>query len=221
MSQQTDFILVTDHCQSLSLPTRLKMELQHLIIKIPVAGALGIDPAKVVDLFHRWVAQQFIPGVLLIDVAELLHVPDGPGVIAVGHEADFALDHTGGVCGALYRRKTILGGTNQERIAQAIASAAQTALRLQEAFPGTLKFSRTEFDFIINDRGIAPNAGATYASALPEIETSLRAVLGHGNFKFTRHDRDLRQRFGVTIHASQPFDLETLAAAGLPEVAAR
>ena len=64
------------------------MELQHLVVKIPVAGPLGIDPTKVVDVFHQWVAAQSIAGVLLVDVAELLHVPNGPGVVAVGVEAE-------------------------------------------------------------------------------------------------------------------------------------
>jgi hypothetical protein len=220
LPQQVDFVVVTNNRQSLILPPEPKMELQHLIIKIPVAGALAIDPAKTVDLFHQWVARQTVPGVLLIDVAELLHVPNGPGVIAVGHEADFAFDHTGGIWGALYRRKTPLAGTNQERITQAVASAALIALRLQEAFPGAMEFSRTEFELIVNDRGLASNSAETYASALPEIETSLRAILGLGDFKLTRHDRDPRQRFGVTIKSAQPFDLETLAGAGLHEVAA-
>jgi len=187
------------------------MELQHLIIKIPVDGPLGLDPAKSVDVFHQWVARQVIPGVLLIDVAELLHVPNGPGVIAVGVEADFALDHTGGSWGVLYRRKTILGGANQDRILQAIASAAQTALRLQEAFPGALNLSRTEFDFIINDRGLAPNRAETYAAATPEIEVGLRVALGHGDFTLTRHDHEPRQRFGVTVKSAAPFDLAVLA----------
>jgi hypothetical protein len=187
------------------------MELQHLIIKIPADGPLGLDPASSVDLFHQWVARQLIPGVLLIDVAELLHVPNGPGVIAVGLEADFALDHTGGTWGVLYRRKTILGGTNQDRILQAMASAAQTALRLQEAFPGALKLSRTEFELIINDRGLAPNIAETYAAALPEIEAGLRAALGHGEFNLTRHDHERRQRFGVTAKSAPPFDLAVLA----------
>jgi hypothetical protein len=197
------------------------MELQHLIIKIPVDGPLGLNPAKTVDLFHQWVARQTIPGVLLIDVAELLHVPDGPGVIAVGYEADFGLDHTGGTWGALYRRKTILGGSNQDRLAQAIQSAAQTAVRLQEAFPGALKFSRTEFEMIVNDRGIAPNTAETYTAALPEIEAGLRAVLGHGGFKLIRHDREPRQRFGATVKSAQPFDLALLSAAGLREASTR
>jgi hypothetical protein len=197
------------------------MELQHLLVKIPVEGALGLDPAKIVDIFHPWVARQLIPGVLLIDVAELLHVPNGPGVIAVGHEADFALDHTGGIWGALYRRKTLLPGSNQERLAQAVQSAAQTAVRLQAAFPGTLKFSRTEFDLIVNDRGIAPNTAETYAAALPEIEEGLRVVLGHGDFKLIRHDAEHRQRFGVTVKSGRPFELALLANAELGVIAAR
>jgi hypothetical protein len=196
------------------------MELQHLIIKIPVDGALGLNPAKIVDVLHEWVARQVIPGVLLIDVAELLHVPNGPGVIAVGYEADFALDHTGGIWGVLYRRKTVLPGSNRDRIAQAIESAAQTALRLQQAFPGALKLSRTEFELIVNDRGIAPNTAETYAAVLPEIEAGLRAVFGHGDFDLTRHDRDRRQRLGVSVKSAQPFDLVVLAEAGGRKVSA-
>src|ERR1700683_2352058 len=119
------------------------MELQHLIVKIPVDGPLGIDPARIVDIFHRWVAAQSIPGVLLIDVAELLYVPNGPGVIAVGVEADYAFDHTRGIWGLLYRRKNTVSGTNAERIAQAFESAVQAGAWLEEAFPGALKFSRT------------------------------------------------------------------------------
>src|SRR6185503_525443 len=130
------------------------MEIQHLIAKIPVAGPLAIDPAKVVDELHKWVAGQTVPGVLLIDVAELLHVPHGPGVVAVGVEADFALDNSEGNWGVLYRRKNMLPGTNADRIAEALEMAAQTAVRLQEAFPA-LKLSQTEVELIVNDRGIA------------------------------------------------------------------
>ena len=187
------------------------MELQHFVAKIHVEGPLGFDPAKVVDVLHQWVAAQSIPGVLLIDVAELLHVPNGPGVIAVGHEADYSLDHTGGIWGVLHRRKTVFPGTNANRIAQALGGAAQTAVRLEAAFPGLLKVSRTTFELIVNDRGLAPNTPATYAAAQPEIEATLRALLGHGDFQLTRHDRESRQRFGVTVTSAKPFDLAALA----------
>lgn len=188
------------------------MELQHLVAKLHVDGPLGLDPANVVDVFHQWVAGQTIPGVVLIDVAELLHVPNGPGVVAVGVEADYALDHTDGIWGVLHRRKNVLTGTNTDRVAEALESAAQTAAKLQEAFPGALKLSRTDFELIVNDRGIAPNTPETYAVAVPEIESALRTVLGHGDFKLTRHDREPRQRFGVTVKSAKPVDFATLAA---------
>jgi hypothetical protein len=180
------------------------MELQHLVVKIPVEGALAIDPAKIVDFFHPWVAKQAVPGVVLVDVAELLHVPKGPGVVAVGVEADYAFDHTGGVWGVLYRRKDVLAGSNAERVSQALGAATQAGAALEAAFPG-LRFSRQQFEVILNDRGIAPNTPATYAAAVPEIEKALRALLGHGDFKLERHDREPRQRFGVTVTAAKPF----------------
>ena len=149
-----------------------------------------MDPARVVDVFHKWVAAQSVPGLLLVDVAELLHVPDGPGVIAVGHEADYALDHTGGLWGVMYRRKTLLAGTNAERVSQAFEAAGQGAVWLEEAFPGELNFSRTEFELIVNDRAIAPNTAESYAAGIPEIETALRSVLGHGKLSLIAQDRD-------------------------------
>jgi hypothetical protein len=188
------------------------MELQHLIVKIPVEGPLGIDPAKVVDIFHQWVSAQSAPGVLLIDVAELLHVPDGPGVLAVGVEADYALDHTDGRWGALYRRKSTVPGTNLERVAQAFEAAGQAAVRLEEAFGGALKFSRTEFELIVNDRGLAPNTPESYAKGIPEIEAALKSLLGSGDFKLTRHDREPRERFGVGVKCGQAFGLAVAVA---------
>ncbi|HVU22884.1 MAG TPA: hypothetical protein VHE13_02090 [Opitutus sp.] len=188
------------------------MDLQHFVAKIPVDGPLAIDPAKVVDVFHGWVAKQTVPGVVLIDVAELLHIPNGPGVIAVGVEADYSLDHTGGIWGILARRKNVVPGTNADRIARALRDAARTGEILRQTFP-ELKLSRTTFELIVNDRAIAPNTPDTYAAALPEIAEALSGILGTRDFALTRHDTERRQRFGVTVAVAQPFDLESLAGA--------
>lgn len=188
------------------------MEIQHLIAKVHVAGPLEIDPGKVVDVFHKWVAAQSMPGVILVDVAELLHVPKGPGVIAVGHEADYALDHSGGIWGVLYRQKVQLPGTNTERISRAVREAVHAGELLEEAFPGSFKLSRTTFELIINDRAIAPNVAATYAAGEPELRTALSSLLGHADFSFTRHDREPRERWGVTVHSAKAFDFSGLVA---------
>ena len=85
-------------------------------------------------------------------------------------------------------------------------------MTLEEAFAGALKFSRTNFELIINDRGIAPNTPEAYAAALPEIETGLRAALGHGEFSFSKHYHEPRRRFGVTVKSAKPCDWAALAA---------
>jgi hypothetical protein len=148
-----------------------------------------------------------VPGVLLVDVAELLHVPDGPGVIAVGFEADYALDNHRGVWGVLYRRKTVLPGTNAERVGEAFGAAGRAAVSIEDAFPGAVRFSRTGFELIINDRGIAPNTPETLAAAVPEIRTAVTALLGHDSFDVVHTGLDARERFSVSVKSARPFQL--------------
>lgn len=188
------------------------MELQYLIARLPVDGAPGIDPARVVDVFHRWVAQQSMPE-MLVDVAELLHVPKGPGVVAVGHEADYALDNTGGRWGVLYRRKAPLAGSNAERLAHAIGSAAHAAQLLETEFGGALRVSRTQLELIVNDRILAPNDPATWSAAKPELRALFADWLGHGEFEFTPLHADARARFGVAVKSARPFAFAALAPA--------
>lgn len=177
------------------------MELQHLIAKLYVTGDLKLDPAQVVNLFHQWVAQQSVPGVTLVDVAELLHVPQGPGVIAVGVEADYALDHTDGKWGVLYRHKTTLPGSNADRVAHVLQAAAAAAQRIEDGFKGQITVSRRDFELVVNDRALAPNTPATFAAAQADLAAGVKAFLGHGNFTLTAQGGDPRRRFGVTVSA--------------------
>lgn len=176
------------------------MELQHLIAKFFVTGDLKLDPAQVVNLMHQWVAKQSMPE-MLVDVAELLHVPKGPGVIAVGHEADYALDNSGGRWGVLYRRKTVLSGTNAERVTQALHSAAAAATLIETEFKGQITVSRTEFEIIVNDRALAPNQPETFAAAKADLAAGVKAFVGHGNAKITVQGGDPRRRFAVSVSA--------------------
>ncbi len=57
-----------------------------------------------IPLFHRFIQQATVPG-LLIDVANYIHVPNGPGVVLVGHEVDYGIDAVGGRTGLLTVRK--------------------------------------------------------------------------------------------------------------------
>ncbi len=191
------------------------MDLQHVNVKIYVDGELRVDPARFIDVFHQWIKDRVLDE-LLIDVADYRHVPAGPGVILIGHEADYSIDNTDNRYGLRYNRKATLDGTNEERFRQAFGSAVNACrlLEIQFALDGPLKFSRQAFELFINDRAMAPNMLETFARCKPELEAFLENALGHTDFTL-EYRTDPRRRFGVTVNSAVPFDLaamsETLA----------
>lgn len=176
------------------------MDLQHVIVKIPVDGELAVEPGEFINIFHRWVASQSMPE-LLIDVADLRHVPAGPGVILVGYEADYSMDHGADEWGLLYRRKDVLPGSNRDRLAQAYRAARAACDRLEQELPGRIRFSRTRAEVVINDRALAPNTPETRAAAAPDLETFAKEAFGVASVTLTPHDADPRRRFGMTVSA--------------------
>jgi hypothetical protein len=174
--------------------------LQHVIVKIPVEGKLAIEPGELIPVFHRWVAAQSMPE-LLVDVADLRHVPSGPGVILVGSEADYSLDNSGGEWGLQYRRKDVVDGSNVDRLTQAFDAARRACNRLEQEFEGRIRFSRSRADVIINDRALAPNTDETRRAAAPDFEQFAKAAFGPGPVDVTPHVGDSRRRFGVSISA--------------------
>ena len=186
------------------------MELQHINVKIYVAGELPIAPARFIDVFHQWVKDQSLEE-MLIDVADYRHVPAGPGVLLVGHEADYGMDHADERWGLLYNRKAPVDGCNADRLRQALGCAVRACRLLEDRFAadGSLKFDGREFELFVNDRALAPNTPETYAVCEPELRAFLSDALGHDDFAL-EHRGDPRSRFGVTVKISKPFDLQTL-----------
>ncbi|MCH8922201.1 MAG: hypothetical protein IIA67_03500 [Planctomycetes bacterium] len=185
------------------------MELQHVNVKLFVDGELPVEAARLIDVFHRWIRESVLDE-FLIDVADYRHVPDGPGVMLIGHDVDYSLDHAGGRWGLLYNRKAAMEGSNEDRLRQAVASAANACRLLEEEFTGDgLKFSRNELQIIINDRALAPNTPETLSAARPELESFLSTLFGHSDFTIAA-ESDPRRRFGVTVTASSPFNLAAI-----------
>lgn len=184
--------------------TTRHMELQHVNVKLPIQGALPVAPGRFIEVFHKWIQEESL-GELLIDVADYAHVPDGPGIVLVGHESDYSMDHTGGRWGLRYNRKAPFDGTNADRFRQALTAAARAASMLESilAAEGPLSFSRSEFELFINDRAIAPNTPATWDACRPELEVYLRSAFG---VEFTlKHDARPRCRFGINVAFKQPI----------------
>ena len=182
------------------------MELQHVNVKLFVEGELTVDPARFIEVFHAWIREDRLDE-LLIDVADYRHVPNGPGVMLVAHEADYCMEDTGGRHGLRYSRKEALDGSNQDRFAQALA-AALTASQLLEAHfakEGPLRFSRQSFELSVNDRALAPNTTETFDACKGDIQDFLDASFGAG-VGTIEHRSDPRSRFAVVVTLTKPFD---------------
>ncbi len=109
---------------------------------------------------------------MLIDVADYRHVPAGPGVLLIGHEANYSLDNRENRLGLLYNRKAPLDGTLQSRLEQAYGAAFEACSRLEREAPfsGKLMFDRNAMEVSINDRLLAPNTDETWQALRPEFE---------------------------------------------------
>lgn len=129
-----------------------------------------------VPLFHGWIQRRGLDGTP-IDVADYKHVPDGPGIMLIGHEADRALDFGEGRPGVLYQRKREGSGSLEERFAAAIEAADRAAADI-EADPAAngVRFDRDEILLRVNDRLRAPNDDATLDGLRPAIVAALGTV---------------------------------------------
>jgi hypothetical protein len=143
---------------------------QHINLKIFIENPEAIDLADAVGVFHGWIKHTVCPE-MLVDVADYLHVPAGPGVLLIGHEANYSLDDRDSRPGLLYNRKAALDGTFQSRLAQAYEAALAACDRLEKdpAFDGKLQFNRGALEVFINDRLLAPNTDATWNALQPEL----------------------------------------------------
>lgn len=176
------------------------MELQHLNVKLYAERPEGLNLGKFTPIFQRWIQDQVCKDELLLDVADYLHVPAGPGIVLIGHEADYSMDETDHRLGLRYNRKTGLGGNNGTRIQQALSATFRAASLLEQEpmLEGKLKFNREAFDLSVNDRALAPNTPQTFEALKPELQAGLTSYFGAGTFSFS-HLSDPRTRFGVVV----------------------
>ena len=174
--------------------------IQHVNVKIFAESPEGVDLSAAVAVFQRWIRESVCEE-LPIDVVDYRHVPAGPGVVLVGHEANYSLDTGGNRLGLLYNRKAPLSGSDEQNIAQALLAAQAACRRLEEEpeFAGSLKFGR-DFEIAINDRALAPNTDEAFAALKPAIESALRALDGGVEFQLERLG-EARERLRIGVRA--------------------
>jgi len=186
------------------------MNLQHLNIKIMVAQPEAIDFELFIPLFHRWI-QTKATDEMLIDVADYLHVPEGPGVMLIGHEALMSLDNVENRWGFLYNRRTPMDGSNTEKMNKVMKVTLGHARRLEEdsSLSGKLKFRGEDLQLIFNDRLLTPNTDDTFRALEPDLNAFLNRLYSGTPYLLKRHS-DPRERLTLDVKAEKGFGVNEL-----------
>jgi hypothetical protein len=163
------------------------MQAHKLQLKLYVQpeSAKAVKPEAFVPVFHRFIKDRVLPE-LVIDVANYDHVPEGPGVVLIGHGSDYFMDEGEGRLGLLHNRKRA-GLPEGERLSDLARRTLHVASLLEKdaSLGGKLKFATGELLFKINDRLAGPNTDATFAAVKGELE-ALGKQLFAGPVELTR-----------------------------------
>ena len=189
------------------------MDLQHIGVKIFARPGQGLDLGPFIGLFHRWIQQQALPGLLMLDVADYQHVHEGPGVMLICHEGHFAMDQEGGRLGLLYTNKRLATGDPSQRFRTAIERTLIAARRLEQdpALEGGLTFAGDELLIKVDDHLFVQHEADAFESVRGELEPVL-AGLGGGKAPALQRIEDrggglvLSARLGASAGTAELLD---------------
>ncbi len=179
------------------------MELQHVNVKLLVENPEKVDLEPLIAIFHKWIQDQVCEEILL-DVADYRHVKAGPGVVLIGHQANYGVDNADGRLGIRYNRKAALEGSNQDRLKQATRAALTACQRLESepSLNGKLRFNGRELELFINDRLLVPNRDVTRQVIEPELRSLFQSLFAGEEYSLD-YSRDPRRLFSFSVKASK------------------
>lgn len=160
---------------------------QRIKIKFFAKGDQPVEAELFVAIFHGWIRNQLISDILLIDVADYKHVPNGPGVMLIGHQADYAVDYADGRPGLLYVRKRQHADSFEEDVRLALNHLVQSA----ELLAGQLDLNLDEAVVTIVDELAAPNSAETFDHFAPSVQAVFSDHFGR-NALVERVENDTR-----------------------------
>ena len=149
---------------------------ERLQLKLYLEPSEHFELEALIPVFHRFIREQVLKD-LMIDVVDYSHVPDGPGVVLIGHAADYYVGSLDGALGLVYSRKR--GGPGAEaRLEDALRRLVDVARLLEQENGLELRFKSNELSLRLTDRLRAPNDDATFASTQAEVQALFARVYG-------------------------------------------
>lgn len=196
-----------------TMPTADRIEaLQRFSLTIYADPPEAVAASAVIPVFHRWIRERAVSE-MTIDVADYTHLVDGPQVLLVAHEANYAIDAAGGRPGLSYTRKQPADGSLAERLGAAARALLAAGRRLEQdpaAMPdGRFTFWGDEMAVVANDRLLAPNTAESEASLRDPVRAFGERLFGEA---FDIQPLSRSDRVGFSLKAAGPASLDTLLA---------
>lgn len=171
-----------------------------------LASSPPADLTPTIELFHRCIQRGLLAG-LLLDVADYRHVPDGPGVLLVGHDVDHGVDDRGLV--VTRKRSTDDAATQLQDALRAVLAAADVL----DADPALdVELDRTRLEITVPDRSLG-DRDELAARLRDELTPVLTGLLGDDT-QVTVVDGDARGAATLQVTAPQGAAAEALATLG-------
>ena len=131
------------------------MELHKFGIRFRISNAPAKTLQEFIPVFHGWIQRQALPGHLLVDVHDYSHVPNGPGILLVAHEANLNIGEPERSLVYIRKQPATLTETLQ---------AARAAAKLLTDEQG-VKFATEQFEIFVNDRLVSDGVAGLIAEA--------------------------------------------------------
>ncbi|MCG8424897.1 MAG: hypothetical protein MJE77_43990 [Proteobacteria bacterium] len=186
------------------------MQIQQVRVKIS-ARQSEFDQEPLIAIFHRWIRENRLGDHLLIDVADYRHVPEGPGIMLIAHEAHLGLDEGNGQLGMMYARKRDAIGEVGPRLAEAfgVVLTACDALVKEPSIAGTLDFDVGRVEIHVMSRLVAPNTAETFDAFRPLVSEFLAALYSGADIAL-HHLNQPRRPFGVRAEIAGEHQINDL-----------
>ena len=187
------------------------MNPQRISVKYYVAEPGTVDMSKIIPVFHRWIQQSSVPG-MLIDVADYRHMFNGPGVVLIGYDVDYALDLSEGRMGLVHTSKRSSAANVSDQVAGAMHAGlvACQSFEKEKQLASKIVFRTDEVRLVFADRLNTPNQTSTFDLIRAEITGLFDAVYEGAETRIERATEDERQCLTARITASGAPDLSTL-----------
>lgn len=185
-------------------------ELQKIDVKIALDAPADFDWDLLLAVFGRW---RLEPDEEILDVADYLHMPNGPGCLLVSHRWHFGVDFEGGVPGIFLSTRKGLKGELPDRFRGAIRLALEKARRLlsEPELASRVALRPSEIAVTVNDRMLIPDPVVGDEVVGPALAATLDRLFGPSTWTRKR-DETPGARLGYKVRATTTGAVDELIA---------